>query len=378
MSYKLTKNLTVQPHYNIGGISHIWLLNINDFEAYKFAEDKLYNGVLIEHIFASSDFLELDAVSGTNFTESKKDKVYTQKLTSLLHSLSYDMQSQLMNIQSQKFLIVFRSLQGKYHTFASDGGASISYSQQTGETKDNAGYTITIEKDSVYPLFELQHFSSSESNPVFVKHFTGNFCQMKQGKNTGFRVASYLVKQTQSGKAVDVNNNLCSVSKLKQAILLLDGFPNPDTTKYDVERTYSADTQYIDDEVIVKYDPTNCPLINRDNSISIVPYQIMFDQRISEANLVLLSSNQWQLTNPSDVLTCNIQKGKAGESNIKLTKSKSEGKGTLIFKNLITGQTVTLHFLVVDKIVDNQTWILEDGMWYTLGVWKDDGKWKSI
>ncbi len=42
------------------------------------------------------------------------------------------------------------------YCFGSDGGASLSFSQTTGQVGETIGYQIAISKNSLFPLLELQ------------------------------------------------------------------------------------------------------------------------------------------------------------------------------------------------------------------------------
>lgn len=50
---------------------------------------------------------------------------------------------------------MFKTYENKYFCFGSDGGATVSFSQISGEIGGSSGYNLTINKSSVYPLFQI-------------------------------------------------------------------------------------------------------------------------------------------------------------------------------------------------------------------------------
>ena len=75
--------------------------------------------------------------------------------------------------------------------------------------------------------------------------------------NTGYKAATIAYKTDTEGRALDVNGQLCSVSGNKQAIALRQGFVNPNTSLYEVEK-YFTDT--LDGEPTKTVDLDVCPI----------------------------------------------------------------------------------------------------------------------
>lgn len=157
MGCKLTQNIQHSCEYNPGGISAVYLLDINDFERYTFKDDGLYDSCYVENILKKDnvDFLELDVVSKTAFTEQNEGGIYKQELQTFVRSLSGKTTSQLLLTSTQKYLVIYRTYDGKAFSFGLDGGASVSFSQQSGQVGDASGYSLSISKMSNYPQFEI-------------------------------------------------------------------------------------------------------------------------------------------------------------------------------------------------------------------------------
>lgn len=58
--------------------------------------------------------------------------------------------------------------------------------------------------------------------------------------NTGYKKATIAYKTDTEGRALDINGQLCSVSGLRQAIALRQGFYNPSPALYEVEAYFTA------------------------------------------------------------------------------------------------------------------------------------------
>lgn len=178
MACRLIHNIKHKCTYNPGGLSEIYLLDIRDFISYKFSDDSLFNVCYADNIikYEDSRFIVLSEVSESNYTESGNAGLYTQQLTTFVGTIEAEKTSDLLLASVNKYLIVFRNLQGKYYTFGQDGGASVSFTQITGQVGETAGYQVTITKDSVYPLFELNPDALiSEYSIGYIPDFEENY-----------------------------------------------------------------------------------------------------------------------------------------------------------------------------------------------------------
>lgn len=155
MAYKLTQGIDSLTEYNLGGISHIWLLNIDDFITYKFKDDGLHNSSYVDAIYKENPFLELGTIEETNLKESVGNGIYKQELNTFIRLLSNEVLNWLSYAVYGRFVVVIRTMHDRHFVFGSDGGAKISYSGQTGQTGELNGVTIKLEKSSIYPMFEV-------------------------------------------------------------------------------------------------------------------------------------------------------------------------------------------------------------------------------
>ena len=156
MNCRLIKNIKHSCEYNPGGIKEIYLLDIRDFKTYLFRNDELYENCFVDRIFKEdTEYINLDIVSESTFNETHENGIYKQQLTTFVGTLSHEKTADLLLAKANKYLIAFRTNQDNIYTFGSDGGASVNFTQSSGQTGETSGYSITITKDSVFPLFEV-------------------------------------------------------------------------------------------------------------------------------------------------------------------------------------------------------------------------------
>ncbi|NDW19796.1 hypothetical protein D0T53_12890 [Dysgonomonas sp. 216] len=358
------------PGYNTGGISRIWLLDIQDFNSYKFRDDKLYNEAFVESIIAKSAFTEIEAIEECYFSETLSGNIYKQEINSFIGILNYSTLAQFLETGSRKYLIVFETRQGGYFVFGSDGGATIGFDQQTGRSGEIAGYNVKITKDSSYPLFELKSLNNIQIAYTYKPHFSGEFCQLVNNEQTGYEIASYVTKETADGEPVDIAGNLCSESGQKQAIRLLNGFSNPNIQKYIAEATYQPYTDYIEGVSVLRYNPQKCA-VSDISSIWLDKSQIIFSDTNTTEAVILNSIGAWSLISETDIATCTPSAGEAGTATLTFTRGETSNPVFFIFKNIDTNQTTQI------SIVNNNLteWVLKDGEWNNNGYWLINGIW---
>lgn len=166
MGCKLIQNINHSCEYNAGGITEIYLLDIDDFVAYQFEGDTLYDGCMVDAIKTKqADYLRMDTVSESNFTETQDNGIFRQALSTFVGTPEASKTSGLLLSSGCKYLVVYKTSQGKFYSFGSDGGAAITFSQQTGQLSEASGYSISITKNSIYPLFEV---NASKFNKMLV------------------------------------------------------------------------------------------------------------------------------------------------------------------------------------------------------------------
>ncbi len=127
--------------YNSGGIAEIYLLDIKDFVAYCFKDDALYDSCFVDRILKDVDtpYTTLSEVGESNFTETNDGALYRQQLTTFVNTLKSDKTNNLLKALGNKYLVVFRNMQGNIYSFGSDGGATLAFSQVSGQLGETAG-----------------------------------------------------------------------------------------------------------------------------------------------------------------------------------------------------------------------------------------------
>jgi len=371
MDYESIKDIRTESGYNVGGISRIWILKIDDFKAFRFKDDKLYNQSLVEKIAATSGFVEIETVEESSFTETKSNGVYVQQLNSFIGKLSAPVLSNLLLTESEKYLVAFRTVQGQNFVFGSDGGAEITFNQQTGSKKDISGYNISIAKSSVYPLFEILDLKDTLPHFEYEPHFTKKYYQIINGKKTGYEIAAYMTKQTSDGLAVDYDGNLCKGSKKKQAIYLLKGASNPDANIYTVENTYSEDVSYVNGTLVVKFDFQQSAS-NEGSSIWLSESQIIFSKDYTNSTIQLTSLDSWSLVQYSDIASCSSHEGHAGTTDLTFDFKEELAPTFFVFRNNQTNQTARIS-IVYDETAE---WVLTNGVWNDSGIWMKNQVWE--
>ena len=156
---KMNKNIItgIEKHtgYNTGGISNIFLLDIRSFIAYRFTNDMLFDECFVESVRISDyNYMEVETIESSKFQESMDNGIYKQQLTTFVRKLGAAKTSNLLKTNTTKYLVMFKTYENKYFCFGSDGGATVSFSQISGEIGGSSGYNLTINKSSVYPLFQ--------------------------------------------------------------------------------------------------------------------------------------------------------------------------------------------------------------------------------
>ncbi|GAB6011730.1 hypothetical protein [Viscerimonas tarda] len=371
MNYTLANNIKSAAGYNVGGITHIWLLDISNFSAYKFANSNSSEQGIVESIVASSPFMELETVNESAFTEDYSDNVFRQKLNSFVYPLKANSLNKLLIAGNNKYLVAFRTPQGRFFAFGSDGGASISFTQQTGQMGEASGYAVSIVKNSIYPLFEIQDIRKRVMPYVYRPVFTDAVCcQLQNGNQTGYQLAGFVLKETKDGQGIDTDGKLCIESGRRQAIHLLEGTQNPDSDSYEIEGEYGYDAKNLKGISIITYNPAQCAP-HFPNSIYIDNSQLVFSVEDNLA-VTLTSLHEWQLTQSTNIAVCSPSSGKAGRNQVVFSKTDEQGIANFVFQNLVTHETATIN--IVNQ--ENVEWVLKDGEWNENGIWLISENWE--
>ena len=344
MDCKLNKDLTGICDYSISGIHSLWVLNIDDFQVYEFRDDKLYSEIYIDNIYIKGKWYELQTIDESKFTEKFANGGYTQELTTYISKFDSEIQAEILKTNKRKFLVLFRTNEGRYFVFGSDGGVPLIYTAETGSKGSSIGYSVTLSKNSQFPLFEVNPdymVNGGGAKFQYLPVFEPIYCELNaSSKNTGYQVATYALKQTiDKGEALDINGDLSTISGKKQAIVILQGKSNPDSSKYESEGTFTPDSVLKGGNVVKKLNYMECrPEIT--GSITATPNLITLTRNVKTKNVTIYSQHDWKMIQASDKATCNLNEGGAGDSIAKFDRNTNYGNGTFKFKNTYTQEEI--------------------------------------
>lgn len=347
MNCKLNKDLTGDCKYSISGIHSLWVLNIDDFQVYEFRNDKLYSEIYIDNIYIKGKWYELQTIDDSKFTEKFANGGYTQELTTYISKFDSEIQAEILKTNKRKFLVLFRTNEGRYFVYGSDGGVPLIYTAETGAKGSSIGYSVTLSKSSQFPLFEVNPdymINGGGAKFQYLPVFEPIFCELNNvSKNTGYQVATYALKQTiDKGEALDINGELCAVSGKKQAIVILQGKSNPDSTKYESEGTYTPDSVLKGGNVVKKLNYMECrPEIT--GSITANPNLLTFTRKQTTKNVTIYSQHDWKMIQATDKANCNLNEGGAGDSIAKFDRNTNYGNGVYKFKNTYTQEEIDVN-----------------------------------
>lgn len=157
MTCRLIQNIKHSCEYNPGGITEIYLLGIDNFSSYLFKDNSLFDSCYVDRVLKkeNSKYVRLDVVDESSFSESNSNGLFRQELTTFVRSLRHTKTADSLLAGTGRYVVFFRTPQGNVFSFGSDGGATFSFTQVTGKAGEASGYNITLSKNSIYPLFEV-------------------------------------------------------------------------------------------------------------------------------------------------------------------------------------------------------------------------------
>lgn len=318
----------------------LYVYNIEDIKNLVFEDDsRPDNNLVIDTIVTTEPYYTIGATS-LSYSESYSDGKWTHQLQGTLGNILTEYEDILGDSVNGKYLVAFKpNGEDKYRVFGWKHGATLNYS--TNISSDNTTYSITFEDDSEYPLFGCYSDNFRLDNKVYTPTWKGvisnEYCDISNGKNTGYLKIGYVVKVNSAGSSLDINNMLCQYSSLPQVAYKLEGM---DDNGYQIIGTYN-ETQTIHGVTIYQKNTSVCPL-NDSNTISVSTGTIKLNSTTSlSQSLTLTSDAPWTATLPK-YCTLNIRNGNAGTYTITFTGGEG-GKETITFKNIATGEKVYVN-----------------------------------
>lgn len=332
--------------YSIGGISKLFILDMDNFQDYKFNDDNLYDEILLDYIYHKGKFYEIEASDNAVFTEKYDNKLFTKQLKTSVGKFSYEIEKQLTLSVRKQYLVAFRSYNnGKWFVF---DNATLIYDSTIEAKAGSIQYNLTFDSTSDKPLYEMKaddYFSTNLDNhstkysyyPIF-DTFT---CELKPNTtyNTGYKVANYCIAEDIDGIAVDKNGKeIDDNNKNKQAIITLEGTSNPDASKYEVVSSYTQSYQPNSGESLKKYDVNSC-WPHYEGTITINPSTMQILSSNKDVTATVYSTKNWTNTTDGNVYT-NMDNGVGGTFNVTYSRI-NYGNSTVTLKNIKTREEIT-------------------------------------
>lgn len=180
MAKSRIQNLKPPCGYSSEGVTAAWLLDFEDFRAFRFRGDDLYNNCFVEAIFRDGGFTELPAPNTAKYSSAINNKIYAHTLETFIPELSDEILANLHLATRRRFVVVMKLNTGRFFTFGYEAGASLTYA---GQTAENIGALVTLTAASIYPLFEVVDTVITDSDTynigVDVDYINGAYCELK-------------------------------------------------------------------------------------------------------------------------------------------------------------------------------------------------------
>lgn len=336
MLCKLTQNITQDCSLSNGFEPFVYVYNISDINSFVFGDDNRYNDTgKIDTIVTSEPFLKIDAAE-VLFNEEIDEETgkYIQTLT-LNMNYSTDLEIILNNARNSRYLVCFKR-QGNddFMSIGYKSGSSLSFA-----VEDGGNYVITFTNESEYPSLVVDSTNFDLENkyftPVFKPLYNIFTCELVDGQKTGYKIASYVVKVNSAGQALDLNNQLCSVTGKKQ-----DAYRYVEVVSagdYRIIDTYDSTAMFEGIPVKV-FSYTDCP-IEASGTITLDKQVIWLNTDTSTASLTITTDNKWEIEDLSPILNVSQQNGD-GNATISVMRTSTGGDVSLKVRNMATYEVV--------------------------------------
>lgn len=324
-----------------GGIrERIYVYNIDDIQNLMFENDMRYdNNLVVETIITQGNYYYIDCTS-VEYNEAKDNKLYTHTLTLTLANITTEFEDILNDASNNRYLVAFRpNGEDNYRIFGWKHGADLTYDLNI--TSDTGEYSVTFSDESEYPLMAAYSdnfkLDTKIFKPIFKPLYDIAFCETNtDGTNTGYVIASYVVKTNSAGLALDSDNKLCSLSGKPQDAYKLE---NVGDGGYNILGTYTETASF--DGQPVKIFNVNICKPNAKGTISISPTSVVFDSTTTDSTLNLTTNNSWKAINIPNTVYINSISG-TGNANISMVSNNMGGDGELTFRNTKTYEEVNV------------------------------------
>jgi hypothetical protein len=327
----------------VGGISNVYLYNIDDIENLKYENDNRYDdSYVVDTIITSEPFYRVDFTDAT-YQEQFQNGKWTHQLDLTINNISTLFEGILAGSTNGRYLVCFKpNGSDDYRMFGWRFGASLTYNMNL--NSDSLGYTVTLSDESEFPLMAVysDNFNLADKvyTPIFSPKYGVKICEQESGHNNGYVLTTYVTKTNTAGQPLDSDNKLCEYSGKKQDAYKLVGQSDGG---YHIIGTYASDATFEGQNVRV-YDAEACPpqasgSIKINNSSAAT---INLNSTTRTANVSVDSTAPWQMTSSPQFVTVAPQQGLAGVTSVLAFHSGIGGVDHVQFQNTRTKERVNL------------------------------------
>lgn len=290
------------------------------------------------------------------FTNSNK---HQHTLSLSLNNIHPSLESTLFDAKSGRYIVCFRPKgQTNYRMFGWREGAQMSI--ELGINESSTAYTVKFTHETIYPLFEVYSDNFDLKNKYFSSVwqplYNISYCELNGTERTGFAIAQYVVKVNQAGQALDKNDQLISVTGLKQVAYKLAGTASDGG--YEIIGTYNENGVF-DGKPVKVYDETICPP-NATGTITVSPTTINLNTSNDTGIFTLTSTNPWNLRETPTLVSINPNSG-IGNITGAIRRNNTGGTTTVLFQNRTTREIVQVLVNVYMIKVNNNV-VLNSGV----------------
>lgn len=352
---KLTRNISLNPdgtstvggdcgsaEIASGGIQErVFIYNIDDIDNLQFENDMRFdNNLIIDTIITTASYYFIDCTEVT-YNEVQDGTKHTHTLTMTVANTQPITEDTLSDAIHHRYLVSFRNKGAEmYRVFGWKEGAGLSYTMDM--DSDTNAYTITLSDESEYALMSAYADNFDLGNkvfsPIFKPLYDISYCEVSGGKNTGYCIASYVVKVNSAGQALDRNNMLSSYSGLKQDAYRYNQVSSDGG--YNILGTYS-DTASFDGLPVKVFDVTLCP-IDAQGTITVSPTTVKLNSTTTSSALTITCSNVWKVANASNLVTVSPSSG-SGNGTATVISNGTGGDDIVTLQNRTTYERVNVN-----------------------------------
>lgn len=344
LNCSLTKNISKDCTTHISGIfDKIYLYDIDYINGITFGNDTRFDsGESVSEINSSQQFYVWD-VSDGEYTEEVDGEEYSHEIVFNIHQ-TQEVEDILSDAKNGRFLVAFKLKSEYRHRLVGwNLGLKLSYTLTVGE--EGNYYTITFSNEGVFPSFECDNKifkrDSMVFEPIYRPDFDMSLCEIENGAFTGYRIALYVTKQNTAGEALDVNNQLCEYSGLKQCAYKYATAPDG---LFVIEGTYKYNAVY-NGQAVKVYDKAHCQESST-GTITVVPSTYNITAHANpQVTLSVTTEDRWFIDMTNSYFTAVTPMSGVGDSKVILSWNgeTAQSNEVLFFYNIDTNEKIEVR-----------------------------------